>query len=75
MKILVYFAGPKPDVVVRIRRSVVQIQSKHPSIQLVVEVAAPDRGRNNYAPLDTFIQPPKSFPISVIFSQWFPYFS
>jgi hypothetical protein len=33
------FAGAKPDVVVRVRRRVVQVQREHTGIRSVVEVA------------------------------------
>ena len=69
IKILAHFAGTKPDVVIRVRRSVVQIQIEDASIGIVVEVPTPNCSRHNYAPFVAFIQPPNSFPTSVSFSQ------
>lgn len=37
---IIHFAGAEPDVVIRVRRSVVQVQIEHPGIGFVVEVAA-----------------------------------
>ncbi len=73
--LLVHFAGPKPNVVVHVRRSVVQVQSKNSRIRLVVEITTPDRGRYNYAPFVALIQPPKILPISLSLLQKIEYLS
>jgi len=44
-------AAAKPDVVVRVRRSVVQVQSKHACIRTIVPVAAPDERCHDLCPV------------------------
>ena len=70
------FAGAETDVVIRVRRRVVQVEIEHTSIRSVVEVATAQSRPHTYqpCPYTVFIHPPSKRPISSRRSQWCPYF-
>ena len=74
-------SGPEPDVPIRVRANIVDVQVEHTGVRLVVPVATADRDfqsrlagprlkrqipQNSHFALCGLIQPPSSLPVSVV---------